>query len=128
MNATPWLGANYIRDNLVLLFAFSMLAPWGDGVLWQHSPPLQLGSSVPTSQICNAHDSVGLTQNLLCSHLTVTHCEAEVSGLIRSLIIKKTTVTHANGFAKNYLICNSAGQFVHPGTGLCNLLGGVDHI
>lgn len=30
--------------------------------------------------------------------------------------------------SQSYLICNSAGQFVHPGTRLRNLLSRIDHI
>lgn len=62
MNATPWLGANYIRDTTwFCCLALTVLAPLGEEVMRQHSPAL--GLSMPALKISNG--PLTLTQNLL---------------------------------------------------------------
>lgn len=66
MNATPWLGANYIRDTTwFCCLALTVLPPLGEEVMRQPSPAL--GLSMPTLKITNG--PLTLTQNVLCRQL-----------------------------------------------------------
>lgn len=56
MNATPRLGANYIRDTTwFCCLALSVLVPLGDKVMQKHTPLLRQGSSMPTVKISIGH-------------------------------------------------------------------------
>lgn len=126
MNATPRLGANYIRDTTwFCCLALSVLVPLGDKVMQKHTLLLRQGSSMPTVKISIGH--AGLFT--ICSSARNRDTVRDTFSLIQSTcIMAKNLTKQTQTELQSYLICNSTGQFVHPRTSLCNFLSRVDHI
>lgn len=82
------------------------------------------GSSMPTVKISIGH--AGLLK--ICSSASSHDTVRDTFRLIESTCIMAQIKLKDTNWVANYLICNSTGQFVHPGTSLCNFLSRIDHI
>lgn len=84
MNATPRLGANYIRDTTwFCCLALSVLVPLGDKVMQKHTLLLRQGSSMPTVKISIGH--AGLFT--ICSYARNRDTVRDTFSLIQSTCI-----------------------------------------